>query len=280
MTPESLPEHADDRPPALQHLADHLLRPRASKITADDAVKLIEAPDPAQEVGAILRRIKRLLLSGCAADDILIAVRDWGQYGGQIAAQGRRYGLPLALHYGDPLAQNPAVVALLNLIDLHAGDFRRRDLLDALRSPYFDVPGIAAEQVDLLERISREFRILGGRGAWLEVVALAAQGAALLDDEDESTALVVDHETAAQLWGALNAFFTAVTPPATGTTADYVAWLETLIGADLPDPDEDEPRRSDLHPEYPRVYPRRSRLPPCRKRPRRPRPRGAASGQV
>ncbi len=146
---------------------------------------MIEAPDPAREVGAILRRVKRLLLDGCAPDDILIAVRDWGQYGGQIAAQGRRYGLPLALHYGDPLAQNPAVVALLNLIDLHAGDFRRRDLLDGLRSPYFAVPGIEAAQVDLLERISREFRVLGGRAAWLEAVALAAQGAALLDDEDE-----------------------------------------------------------------------------------------------
>ena len=151
---------------------------------------LVEAPDPAREVGAILRRIKALLLdggnpTGCLPDDILIAVRDWGQYGGQIAAQGRRYGLPLALHYGDPLAQNPAVVALLNLIDLHAGDFRRRDLLDVLHAPYFDVPGIDPTQVDLLERISREFRVLGGRGAWLEAVALAAQGAALLDDEDE-----------------------------------------------------------------------------------------------
>ena len=150
------------RPRCIQ-LSEHLLRPRAPQIAADGAVKLIEAPDPAREVGAILRRVKRLLLDGTPPDDILIAVRDWGQYGGQIAAQGRRYGLPLALHYGDPLAQNPAVVALLNLIDLHAGDFRRRDLLDVLRSPYFAVPGIDAAQVDLLERISREFRVLGGR---------------------------------------------------------------------------------------------------------------------
>ncbi len=36
------------------------------------------------------------------------------------------------------------------------------------------------------------------------------------------------------------AFFTAVTPPETGTTADYVAWLEGLIGADLPDPDDED----------------------------------------
>ncbi len=99
---------------------------------------------------------------------------------------------------------------------------------------------IEAAQVDLLEGISREFRVLGGREAWLEAVALAAQGAALLDDERDSEALVVEHETAARLWGALGAFFTAVTPPETGTTGEYVAWLEALIGADLPDPDEED----------------------------------------
>ena len=113
LEPVDLDEHEDDRAPALRHLSDHLLRPRAEKIAADDAITLIEAPDPAREVGAVLRRIKRLLLDGCEPDDILIAVRDWGRYGGQIAAQGRRYGLPLALHYGDPLANNPAVAALL-----------------------------------------------------------------------------------------------------------------------------------------------------------------------
>ncbi len=59
-----LPDHADDRAPALRHLADQLLRPRAPQIAAGDAVKLIEAPDPAREVGAILRRIKALLLLG------------------------------------------------------------------------------------------------------------------------------------------------------------------------------------------------------------------------
>ncbi len=276
LTVNYLPDYADDRAPALQHLSDQLLRPRAPKIAADDAVKLIEAPDPAREVGAILRRVKRLLLDGCAPDDILIAVRDWAQYGGQIAAQGRRYGLPLALHYGDPLAQNPAVVALLNLIDLHAGDFRRRDLLDALQSPYFAVPGIDAAQVDLLERISREFRVLGGRAAWLEAVALAAQGAALIDEEDDSAALVVDHQTAAQLWGALDAFFTAVTPPENGTTAEYVAWLQALIGADVPDPDEDEAvGEPQLHLENPRLHPRRDG-----RSHRRPRPCGAASGRA
>ena len=38
-----------------------------------------------------------------------------------------------------------------------------------------------------------------------------------------------------------------MTPPETGTTADYVAWLEGLIGADLLDPDEDEGGGTDAY---------------------------------
>ena len=84
-----------------RHLSAQLLRPKPEQVTADGAVQWIEAPDPAHEVGAVLRRVKRLLLDGCAPDDILIALRDWPLYGGQVAAQGAMYGLPLALHYGE-----------------------------------------------------------------------------------------------------------------------------------------------------------------------------------
>ncbi len=83
--------------------------------------------------------------------------------------------------------------------------------------------------------------MLGGREAWLAAVALAAQGAPLLDeDEDAETVTPLDAAAADQLGAALAAFFAAVTPPETGTTTEYVAWLQALIGADLPDPDEDE----------------------------------------
>ena len=41
-------------------------------------------------------------------------------------------------------------------------------------------------------------------------------------------------------WAARwHTFFAAVTPPEIGSVGDQVAWLEGLIGADVPDPDED-----------------------------------------
>ena len=156
--------------------------PSRSAPAHGEAIRWLEVPDPAREVGVVLRHVKRLLLDGCAPDDILIALRDWTLYGGQFAAQGQAYDLPLALHYGEPLASNPAVVALLDLLRLHLGDFRRRDLLDVLRSPYFAVPGLDAWLIGRLERLSLEMRITGGRAAWLEAVDwLALPGDAAQD---------------------------------------------------------------------------------------------------
>ncbi|MFN8449419.1 MAG: PD-(D/E)XK nuclease family protein [Anaerolineae bacterium] len=155
-----------------------------------------------------------------------------------MAAQGQGYGLPLALHLGEPLARNPAVVALLDLLRLHLGGFRRRDLLDALRSPYFAVPGLGAAQVSLLERISIEMRVSGGRHEWLDAVALAARPPAADDDESSFTPFQIAPETAADLARALTVFFDAVTPPERGTVRDYATWLQDLIGRDVPDPDD------------------------------------------
>ncbi len=230
----ALDEGRDERRPALRHLSEQLLRPRAPQISAEGAVQWIEAPDPAQEVGAVLRRVKRLLLDGASPDDVLIALRDWPLYGGKVAVQGEAYGLPLALHYGAPLAQNPAVMALLDLLGLHAGGFRRRDLLDVLRSPYFAVPGLDGGRAAVLERIALELRVTGGRADWLAAVELAARP---ITDEDDAPTLQINERLAQELHAALADFFDAATPPEFATVAGYVAWLEDLIGQDIADPD-------------------------------------------
>src|SRR5262249_21750444 len=156
-------------PAALRTLADRLFLPGDPTATAGDNLVLIEAPDVAGEAAAVLRRVKTLLLDGVRPDDVLIAVRDWPTYAPHFAAAARDPGLVslLALQSSEPLADSPAITALIALLDLPASGFRRRDLLDVLRSPYFDIPGLSEEWVDLLERVSRTQRITGGREAWI-----------------------------------------------------------------------------------------------------------------
>ncbi|NWG17094.1 MAG: PD-(D/E)XK nuclease family protein [Chloroflexi bacterium] len=234
------PGYTQDRHPAINDLLERAFRPDAPARPSDGCLTLIEAPDPAAEVGALLRRVKRLLLvEGCPPDDIMIAVRDWTLYGRHLAEQARTYDLPVALHYGESLADNPAIIALINLLELHAYDFRRRDLIDVLRSPYFRIHGLRSDQVDTLERISQAHRVTGGRQMWLEAVDAAA---VLPAGDGENEPPMLEADAANTLSAALKALFDAITPPQQATIGEFIVWLEHLIGPDTAaDPDDNAP---------------------------------------
>lgn len=224
-------EAGGDRHPDLLHIIDKVFLPELAPQKSSNGVAFIEAPDPAAEVAAVLRKVKRLLLdhNDVAPDDILIALRDWERYRTHFAILKQKYQLPLALHYGDPLAENPAIIAFLRLLQLHDNDFRRRDLLDVLRSPYFRLD--AGLDADLLERISRRYMVTGGRDQWLQACQQAHRST--IDTEEEETLeALLDEEAAGALADLLAGFFDAVTPPEEAPLPEYVAWVEDLIGLD------------------------------------------------
>jgi ATP-dependent helicase/DNAse subunit B len=228
----------------LRQLADQFYAPVVTPYPHQThSLRLIEAPDVRSEVAAVLRAIKRLLLEGTHADDILVAVRDWESYRRAFSAAGLAYGVPLLLHRGESLIENPAVAALVDMLELATGDFKRRELLDVLRSPYFDLPHIIPEWVDALDAISQAAYLTEGRADWLN--AIQPQPNMLLDpDESDETDPdpIIDPVSADLLRSALDMFFDAVTPPESGAVSDYVRWLEHLIGADtVPDADDSVP---------------------------------------
>ncbi len=226
----------DGRAPDMRHLLSNIFKLNVPRVAWQQNVRWIEAPDPAREVAAVLRRVKRLLLEGSSPDDILIALRDWTGYSAHMISLMRAYGLPLALHYGEPLAQNAAIIALMNLLELHSRDFKRRDLLDALRSPYFTVDGLDRMQIDALEKVSHALLVTGGRAAWLDALSEATH---VTPEDDDDAEPLLNAETAQQLYDDLNTFFVAVTPPQESTVDQYVHWIERLIGSDpVKPPDE------------------------------------------
>lgn len=223
---------------AIRHIVAQVFQPTVTPFRVGDTVTLIEAPDPAREAAAVLRRVKRLLLTGCRPDDVLIALRDWPRYAGHFAALGTAYGIPLALHFSDTLARSPAVAALLQALDLPASDFRRRDLLDTLRSPYFAIPGLDTSAVDRLERISLAYAVVGGRAEWLAAIARATHEPPLGEDQEAEADVLLTEVESQELAAALDKFFNAITPLARASVGVYVRWLDALIGQD-DDPDAD-----------------------------------------
>jgi ATP-dependent helicase/DNAse subunit B len=162
-----------------------------------------------------------LLPSGSAPDEILIALRDWERYSDHLAVQAPTTS---SLSYGEKLTENPAIVALMSLLNLHPTDFRRRELLDTLRSPYFEA--LTSQHVDQLERVSQAFLVTSGRASWLEAISQAAQ--VKMEEDGESIRLLAPDE-AERLRTSLAEFFDGVTPPEEATIADC-GWIERVIG--------------------------------------------------
>jgi len=227
-------EHCDAnaRVPILDHLVHSVFHSAAPAQSPDEdrpSLSLIEAPDVRREVSAVLWRTKRLLLDGAPAESIAILARRLDLYSGALRETAEAYGVPLVVREDVPLRENPAVAALLALIDLHEGDFRRRDLLDVLFSPYIVAPFLSPDQVAQLARISVERRIVRGRDTWLDT--LRAFGGPLPDEDGELPDQDGPSHPAA-LAEALAQFMDRVTPPARGTITELTAWIEQLIGPD------------------------------------------------
>jgi len=235
------------RSPALQALVENVFRREGAHRPQphdEAALRLLSAPDPAQELGLILRDLKRRLLDGLPPDQAMIVIRDWPTYQPHLEAARRAYDLPLLLHQPDSLAHAPILAILRLALRLPQDDFPRQALLEVLASPYI---GMAPPLVAALDRLSRERLVLEGRAAWLKLAQEADQRPEDLDndaddDERQRKWLYLSSEEAADLANALHDLFTALTPPPQATLDDYVAWLDHLIGDDplALDDDQDE----------------------------------------
>ena len=229
-----------ERASDLIHLSQRIFRDQPAA-TGGAAIKLIEMPSPAEEVRSVLRAIKRQLLDAVNPDDMLVALRDWNRYAPHFESIGDEFGLPLLLQDERNLHTAPLIAVLINLLET-APRFRRRDLLDILRSPYIDA-GLDVESIDLLDRISLERQFLGGDAAdWLELVRLASKPVPTDDDADELT--VLNAEQREGLVSRLSVFFSGITPPEQADVAAYVEWLDNLLGIE-PQADETGQQRQD-----------------------------------
>lgn len=228
----------DGRHPDLQHLTRNIFRQDAPERAISGGLDFIEAPDAAGEVGAIARRVKRLLLDGVAPDDVMIVLRDWTNYSDYFSAAARRYHLPIAHHYGEPVTRNPAIIALMKVLELSASGLRRRDVIDVLQSPYWTFDSIDASAVAYLEKISLQHQVIRGMAQWDDAI----KAGRMADDDDQIAAddqPIAESEAEREaLRGHFATIIQAITPPERATIAEYIGWIEALIGADEMPPDD------------------------------------------
>ncbi|MBN1137610.1 MAG: PD-(D/E)XK nuclease family protein [Anaerolineae bacterium] len=239
LLPFQLPTPGIHYPPALAHLEAALFQPATDRLPAGGTVLCLEAQNRATEARAALRWLKALLVrEGYRLDQVALLARNLEPYRTYLDEVAAEFGLPLHLAGGQPLAGNPAVVALLNLLALPATNWPRRPLLDALACPYFDwsAARIGPEEVRALGAVARAGLVIAGLDQWRDALArqigLPPGDADSADAEDMLSPGAVAGELAHDLPASLEAVVTRLTPPPSGTMRSYVAFVEDLIGED------------------------------------------------
>ncbi|MCH7689066.1 MAG: exodeoxyribonuclease V subunit gamma, partial [Planctomycetes bacterium] len=215
----------NQRNSAFRHIAEHLFdNPREITFsTQADGIEIIAATGRLGEVQAIAERVKRLLLSAVPAEEIVIAVRNLGDYADLFEEVFHSSGIPYWCEAGYRVSRAPIVKALFAVIQLEREDWPFSRLATVLRSNYFRPDWKESEHGtatrSLLAQL-RRLKIPSQRHAMLKGLSRAA-------NRKSETAQNGSAEQAAAAFRLLERLSEATKP--LRKKANFGKWAETLI---------------------------------------------------
>ena len=234
-----------------QKLEDILFTGEVEKpLEAGNRIEMVAVPDREGEVRAALRWIKSLKTNGIAElGQSALIMRTLEPYRGIIYKVAREYQLPVFIRGGLPLEENPAVAAILSLLELSnrgKNGLAWRDVISLWQSPYFDWSAISSERqqadhrvghmVDAahLSEIARWGSVIQGFEQWQEAFMrlMAIPADEEKSSENRSVPISVPiGEDAGRLWQKFVTFTELIFPPDDGLSVEeYVLWVENLLG--------------------------------------------------
>lgn len=251
----------------LLHLRNTLLTTGGTSVPADDAVEFIEASSRALEVRAALRWLKlRIVRDGVSPAACALVARSMQPYRQLIDQIAAEFGLPVHIEGGLPLASNPAIATILQLLHLLLPDgagnpiLPRRPFADLWRSPYLDLSpfGVQPGDADLLEAAGRIGLVASGVAEWRAALAwpeasmpntAAPAENAGIDEHalDEPAATALPRAAAQRLAIAFDALVARLTPLPNATVEGHVRWLEGIIGDDMEEDLLTQPQATSAH---------------------------------
>ncbi|MDF1513467.1 MAG: UvrD-helicase domain-containing protein, partial [Anaerolineae bacterium] len=237
-------EAVHHRHPVITWAAQKVLTAESRKCAPDTALEMIAVPDRLAEVRAVLRWVKSLIVhEGLPLSKIAVLARNLDPYRSYINQVSVEFGLPVHMLHDAPLAENPCVHALLQLLSLVIEDFPRQKTVDSWFSPYFDWPLALDIPVTDDSRVSRSRmlnavslwgKVIGGFDQWVEVLHMLAEMVPGSQENYEDVSYLPHSpvgEPAVQLLSQFTAFVDYLQPSSGDCTyRDYVRWLELLVG--------------------------------------------------
>jgi ATP-dependent helicase/nuclease subunit B len=124
-----------------EQLAKNLFQQPAGKLDCRDRMSVIVGKDRGDEVRAIVRTIKQMILDNAdqRLDGICVATYQTEAYTPLFRELFAEYGVPVNITDRYSLAQSPPVVGILSLLEILKNNFRRKDVVRTLLCPYFEL---------------------------------------------------------------------------------------------------------------------------------------------
>jgi len=145
---------------------DKIEKRQISSVTRREGTGYYVYPSMEDEVEGIARGVKRLILEGKRAGDIIVTFPQPSVYLPMLKRVFQKHAIPLSIAQYD-LSNTRALIALLDMITSIEEDYPRNDFLSFLTSPHFpQVPQILREWA---VSYSRRAGIIKGKTAWLSM---------------------------------------------------------------------------------------------------------------
>jgi ATP-dependent helicase/DNAse subunit B len=156
--------HDDTHLPAvILHMEQHVLDPWDFKDQDLQKSIMLEARSHSEETREVMRWIKELnVRQHIPLSDCAVFAGNLEMYQPLLRVAANEFSIKVHFSQLDPLAESPAVIAMLALLKLPLEDYPTRTLLNTLHSPYFDF-GFDAKYLENLEKVSQQAIIVMGR---------------------------------------------------------------------------------------------------------------------
>ncbi|MGD0339856.1 MAG: PD-(D/E)XK nuclease family protein [Bacteroidota bacterium] len=174
------------------HIARHFFARRSptSKMDMRKEIHLIEATDRRNEVDLVTRIVKKYLIDhpDISPSKICVATYETANYTGLFREIFHTYGIPVNITDRYRLSSSPVIVSILAMLDVARNNFRQKDVLRALASPYCslarEISGQRSIDTANLYSVARQLKITTGRATWHKHISSRAS---LLRSELEET---------------------------------------------------------------------------------------------
>jgi len=219
-------------------------------LAAGDRIKMVAVPDREGEVRTAFRWINKLISAGhVEPGQTALIMRNLEPYRKLINKVSREYQLPVFIKGGLLLDENPAVAAILNLLDLAStgkNGLIWHDVISLWQSPYFDWSLLSTvndqekhrhlylREAKQLSEIARWGSVIKGFDQWKEAFERLIEIHAENCDRTSRSSIpdqIPTGDSAEKLWKKFESFVDLITPPHDGLAVEeYLLWVENLLG--------------------------------------------------